>query len=69
MEAWAESIDVTLLAKLCQVNLTETRVIRCELADLQRLAIKTVEVLTKMERRNEARNAAINGRFSVVDAP
>jgi hypothetical protein len=42
--------------------------VRHDLADVQRLAIKTVEVLTKMERRNEVRNAAVDRRFAVVDA-
>ena len=55
----AENVDITLLAKVCQDTLTETKAIRRELADVQRLAIKTVDVLTRMEKRNETRTATV----------
>jgi len=63
----AENVDITLLAKLCQDTLTETKAVRRDLAAVQRLAIKTVDVLSRMEQRNEARFAAIDDRFAVVD--
>ena len=64
----AENVDIALLAKVCQDTLTETKAIRRELADVQRLAIKTVDVLARMEKRNETRTATVDGRFAVVDA-
>ena len=71
----AETVDITLLAKLGQDTLAETRAVRRDLADVRRdladvqgLAVKTVDVLTKRERRNEARYEAMDGRFAVVDA-
>jgi hypothetical protein len=63
----AENIDITLLAKLCQDTLAETKAIRRDLGDVQRLAVKTVDVLGKMAQHNEARFAAIDARFSEID--
>jgi hypothetical protein len=63
----AENVDITLLAKLCQDTLAETKAIRRELADVQRLAVKTVDVLSLMERRNEARFNAVETRFAAID--
>lgn len=62
-----ENIDVTLLAKLCQDTLTETKAIRRDLAAVQSLAVKTVDVLGKMAQHNEARFAAIDARFGAID--
>jgi len=62
-----ENVDITLLAKLCQDTLAETRAIRHDLAAVQRVATKTVDVLNKMEQRNEARSAAIEIRFAAID--
>jgi hypothetical protein len=64
----ADKVDIALLAKLCQDTLAETKAIRQDLANVQMLATKTVDVLTKMEKRNEARSAAVDGRFAIVDA-
>jgi len=63
----AENVDITLLAKVCQDGLAETRTVRGELADVQQLAIKTVGALVTMEQRNDARFAAVNARFSAID--
>jgi hypothetical protein len=64
----AENIDIASLTKLCRDALAETKAMRRDLADVQGLALKTVDVLTKLERRNEARSAVVDGRFAVVDA-
>jgi hypothetical protein len=63
----AENVDITLLAKVCQDTLAETRAVRRDLADVQSLAVKTVDVLSLMERRNEARFNAIETRFAAID--
>jgi hypothetical protein len=63
----AENVDITLLAKICQDNWAETKAMRRELAEVQRLAIKTVDVLVGMEQRNEGRFAAIEARFAGID--
>src|SRR5262245_4458480 len=62
-----ENIDITLLAKLCQDTLTETKAIRRDLADVQRLAVRTVDVLGEIEQRNAARCAAIETRLTEID--
>src|SRR5262245_33852932 len=54
-------------SKVCQDSLTETRAVRCELADVQQLAIKTEAAPIKMEQRNDARFVAVNTRFSAID--
>ena len=63
----AENVDITLLAKVCQDTLAETKTIRRDLADVQRLAIRTVEVLARMEQRNEVRFNALEARFAMID--
>src|SRR5262245_12405822 len=62
-----ENVDITLLAKLCQDTLTETKAIRRDLADVQRLAVRTVDVLGEIEQRNAARFAAIETRLTEID--
>jgi hypothetical protein len=62
-----ENIDVTLLAKLCQDTLAETKAIRRDLADVQRLAVRTVDVLGEIEQRNAARSTAIETRLGEID--
>jgi hypothetical protein len=52
-----ENVDITLLAKVCQGTLAEARAIRRELADVQRLAVKAVDMLSLMERRNKIHGA------------
>jgi hypothetical protein len=59
--------NVALLAELCQDTLTETKAIRRQLADVQSLAVKTIDVLSLMERRSEARLHAIETRFAAID--
>jgi len=63
----ADKIDITLLAKVSQDALAETRAIRHDLTAVQALAVKTVDVLTKMAEHNEARFAAIDTRLNVID--
>lgn len=63
----ANNVDITLLAKLCQDALAETKAMRLDLAAVQQLAVRTADVLVKMEQRNEARFAALEARFGTVD--
>jgi hypothetical protein len=63
----AENVDITLLAKVCQDTLSEAKAIRRDLADVQSLAVKTVDVLGLMERRSEARFNVIETRFAAID--
>lgn len=62
-----ENVDITLLTRLCQDTLAETRAIRSDLADVQRLAVRTVDVLTRMAQHNDARFATIDARFGAID--
>jgi hypothetical protein len=64
----AENVDITMLARLCQDTLVETKAIRRDLAAVQGLAVRTVEALNKMAEHNEARFAAIDTRFAEIDA-
>jgi hypothetical protein len=63
----AENVDITLLAKVCQDTLAETKALRREVADVQQLAIKTVDALLKLDQRNEARFNAIDARCAALD--
>jgi hypothetical protein len=63
----AENVDIALLAKLCEDTLVETKAIRRDLATVQGLAVKTVEVLSKMAQHNETRFAAVDARFAEID--
>ncbi len=63
----AENVDISLLAKVCRETLAETKAIRQDLSNVQMLAAKTVDVLTKMEDRNTARFNATSDRFAAID--
>jgi hypothetical protein len=63
----AENVDIALLAKFCQDTLAEIKAIRHDLAAVQQLAVKTVDVLVKMEQRNEMRFNSIEARLVGLD--
>jgi hypothetical protein len=62
-----EDVNIALLAKVCQDALADTNAIRRQLADVQSLAARIIEVLRNAEHRNEARLAMIDARFATID--
>jgi|SoiMethySBSTD1v2_1073268.scaffolds.fasta_scaffold62215_3 hypothetical protein len=63
----AQNVDITMLAKLCQETLAETKAARRELGDVRVMAEQTVEYLRNMEKRHETRFTIIDKGFHAVD--
>jgi hypothetical protein len=61
------SLDIASLAELCRDALAEARAAHRDLADIQRLAVRTGDVLSRMEQRDETRFAALDERFAAID--
>ena len=62
-----ENVDLTLLAKLARENLTETRALRRELADVRTLAPQTADFTRRMEQRLDTRINGVDARIGGVD--
>jgi hypothetical protein len=64
----AENVDLTLLAALARENLTETRALRREVADVRTLALQSLDYMRRMEQRLDGRISGLDGRISAVDS-
>jgi len=64
----AEDVDLTLLAKLVRENLTETKALRREVADVRTLALQTADFTRRMEQHLDARINGVDTRINGVDA-
>jgi hypothetical protein len=69
-----EPINIASLTRLCHDNLAELRAMRRDLADFQKLAVKSLDALNKIEQRSEAsftidnRLSEVDTRFAAIDA-
>jgi len=63
----AENVDLTLLTALVRENLTETRALRREVADVRTLSLQTVDYVRRMEQRMDVRADALDAKIGGVD--
>jgi phage tail tape-measure protein len=63
----ADDVDLNLLATLVRENLTETRALRREVADVRTLSLQTVDYIRRMEQRAEAQVDALGAKIGGVD--
>jgi len=62
----AESVDLTLLARLAQDNLVEIKAARREIADIRTLALQTADHVRKMEQRLDARMVGVRDDLELL---
>jgi hypothetical protein len=60
----AETVDLTPLASLVRENLTETKGIRRDVADVRTLALQTLDYMRRMEQRLDGRISGLDGRIA-----
>jgi hypothetical protein len=68
-----DNVDITLLAKLAQDNLAETKAMRRDMADMRReltgvrtLALQTADYMRKMEQRLDARIVGVRDDLELM---